>query len=138
LVSLLPNLEVLKLNTKSLWDANYGNIAGLKEQFGSLRELTVVAPKRMHNTFVSFKPIARLLQLPHLTSLELKYFDIGMFFWYEAPSTLKYPKASLAIERLTIRNCSMTNTYMQGLITACRRLTHFNYKAWDDGDEQDK
>ena len=126
LVSLLPKLQVLNLNAKQQrGDTGIARIGDMYKNLMELKELVLVAS---YGDLTPSDSLAPLLRLPHLTRLELKNFDIAGFYHKKMESS--YDDKSLNIEKLAIKRCSMTNVIMERLIRACRRLTHFEYRAY--------
>lgn len=137
MLSLLPNLSVLRIRAKEPnGQREMYRLAELAENLPNLRELLICDSKRYNNTQAEFA-YAPLVQLPRLRVLSLKHLDMANMFAEGAPR-LRFPRASLGVERLSVRQCSMTNECMRDLIVACRRLTHFTYHQWSDINQREE
>ena len=147
LLSLLPDLEVLRLNVKDdKGNKNLQRLVDLLHGASHLKELKLAAFKPFDDTFPSFTPFEPILQLSSLKRLTLKHLHMAdtTEFSFADPSEViderltKYVPGSLTIENLSIRNCRISSDYTIQLIKACRRLTSFDYKEWANINEQDR
>jgi hypothetical protein len=140
LLSLLPNLEVLRIKSKDpATNRGLRRLKDLMPLFSNLKELSLCPQEQYHDaTLVGFRPLAPLLRLPQLRTLALKHLDMENMTANHAADVstrfddICYAQGSLAIENLTIRKCSITSDSTAHLIQACQRLRSFHYREWED------
>ena len=142
LLSMSSHLAALKIQTDcfpELKNPYLGLRPESAQYLTNLKQLTLIGSS---HDFTRFEPIMSLIvQLPRLRKLKLEGFDIaGIFRKQEARESAQWRVAdgTLPIEDLSIRNCSMRNEILQEVINSCRRLTHFDYLAWQDIDYQER
>jgi hypothetical protein len=143
ILSILPRLEVLKLNVGGAYglrDLCLGLGPESAQYLANVTELALCGPAGYNPArFDMIMPL--ISSLSQLKKLRLKNFDIAGIFrkredresaqWHVAERTLR-------IEELCIRNCTMTNEVLVRIIRSCRRLVKFDYKAWKDHEFEER
>jgi hypothetical protein len=131
LLSLLPNLEMLRIHDWG-YDGNrqMDRLLDCMSLFQELQEFSFWAS---NDSDVYWNPSASdlllLLRLPSLKTIALEHVDLATC---NVSSISSLNLGSLGIENLAVRNCKMQTGHIVHLIRACRRLTSFAYKTWDN------
>jgi hypothetical protein len=103
---------------------------------GSLRSLHLKCLEESHSSEVTFRDVALLLPLLHLTELQLS--GCAGYSWEEAAlSTLSHAlDKSLSLSSISVLKSDLDEASMKMLCRSCKRLAAFHYDECDMGNKQ--
>ncbi|KAF2247541.1 hypothetical protein BU26DRAFT_349340 [Trematosphaeria pertusa] len=134
ILSLLPNLRVLKIEGQVDDAPDFCRLVDLMDNFQKLEELQLVCEELEDLPWLRVSDLAPLLRLP-----ELKKFSVKTAAVYDIESAVHlstFEEKSLSVEEVSMENCVTTNASMHRLIRAFRQLTRFKYTNWTEADEE--